>query len=278
MKRIILFVLTNIAVVAVLGIVASLLGVNRFLTANGLNLGMLLVFAAIMGFLWLGVAPLVTGYIGETFGLRWQAMLGGIAFMVLAPFLYSDLSDAWRLPSRRQRFMIAAAGVLGKALADADLKLVYGGGGVGLMGAVARAAHTAGGEVLGIIPTFLVGKERALEVVEHIIVDNMHERKMLMFQRSDSFIILPGGIGTLEEVIELLSWRRLDLHHMPVVFYSPDGFWDPLFALFQHTVNARLTPESFMGAWSVVETVEEIVPALYAGPKAGSIPMLTSIV
>lgn len=106
---------------------------------------------------------------------------------------------------------LRAAGALGKALADAGMRLVYGGGGVGLMGAVARGAHGAGGDVLGIIPTFLVGKERALEMVEHIIVDNMHERKMLMFQRSDSFVILPGGIGTLEEVVELLSWRRLDL-------------------------------------------------------------------
>jgi uncharacterized protein (TIGR00730 family) len=157
---------------------------------------------------------------------------------------------------------LRAAGVLGKALADAGIKLVYGGGGVGLMGAVARGAHNAGGEVLGIIPTFLVGKERALEMVEHIIVDNMHERKMLMFQRSDSFVILPGGIGTLEEVVELLSWRRLDLHAKPVVFYNPRGFWEPLFKLFQHTVDEKLTPPEFMRAWTSVETVDEIVPAL----------------
>lgn len=157
---------------------------------------------------------------------------------------------------------LTAAGGVGKALAAARLKLVYGGGGVGLMGAVARAAHEAGGEVLGIIPTFLVGKERALEIVEHIIVDNMHERKMLMFQRSDSFIILPGGIGTLEEVVELLSWRRLDLHAKPVVFYNPRQFWAPLFKLFQHTVDEQLTPPEFMDAWVSVETVEEIVPAL----------------
>jgi hypothetical protein len=155
-----------------------------------------------------------------------------------------------------------AARQLGKHLADARIKLVYGGGGVGLMGAVARSAHEAGGEVLGIIPTFLVGKERALETVEHIIVDNMHERKMLMFQRSDSFVILPGGIGTLEEVVELLSWRRLDLHAKPVVFYNPRNFWEPLFKLFQHTVDERLTPPEFMQAWCSVETVEGIVPAL----------------
>lgn len=157
---------------------------------------------------------------------------------------------------------LAAATALGRRLAEARFKLVYGGGGVGLMGAVARAAHEVGGEVLGIIPTFLVGKERALEVVEHIIVDNMHERKMLMFQRSDSFVILPGGIGTLEEVVELLSWRRLDLHAKPVVFYNPRGFWEPLFKLFQHTVDEKLTPPEFMQAWVAVETVDEIVPAL----------------
>lgn len=155
-----------------------------------------------------------------------------------------------------------AARTLGKALADARIKLVYGGGGVGLMGAVARAAHQAGGEVLGVIPTFLVGKERALETVEHIVVDNMHERKMLMFLRSDSFVILPGGIGTLEEVVELLSWRRLDLHAKPVVFYNPRGFWEPLFKLFKHTVDENLTPPEFMNAWMSVETVNEIIPAL----------------
>src|SRR4051812_41334008 len=157
---------------------------------------------------------------------------------------------------------LAAARQTGKALADAGIKLVYGGGGVGLMGAVARAANEAGGEVLGIIPTFLVGAERALETVEHIIVDNMHERKMLMFQRSDSFIVLPGGIGTLEEVVELLSWRRLDLHAKPVVFYNPRGFWEPLFKLFQHTVDENLTPPEFMDAWVAVPRVEDIVPAL----------------
>jgi len=157
---------------------------------------------------------------------------------------------------------LAAARFLGKGLADARIKLVYGGGGVGLMGAVARAAHEAHGEVLGIIPTFLVGAERALESVEHVIVDNMHERKMLMFQRSDSFIVLPGGIGTLEEVVELLSWRRLDLHAKPTVFYNPRGFWEPLFKLFQHTVDENLTPPEFMNAWIAVDTIEEVVPAL----------------
>ena len=172
---------------------------------------------------------------------------------------------------------LRAAADLGRALAAADLRLVYGGGGVGLMGATARAAHEAGGKVLGIIPDFLVGKERALEIVEHEIVTSMHERKQRFFEESQGFVILPGGIGTLEEVIELLSWRRLDLHTMPVVFYNPDNFWQPLFDLFQHTVDAKLTPPEFMGAWTVVERVEDIVPALLTGPKAGSSRMLASL-
>jgi hypothetical protein len=172
---------------------------------------------------------------------------------------------------------LRAAAELGRALAKAKLRLVYGGGGVGLMGATARAAHAAGGEVLGIIPDFLLGKERALEIVEHVVVTSMHQRKQMFFDESDGFVILPGGIGTLEEVVELLSWRRLDLHTLPVVFYNPDNFWGPLFALFQHTVDAHLTPPEFMDAWTVVERVEDIVPALLAGPKAGASPMLTHL-
>jgi uncharacterized protein (TIGR00730 family) len=170
---------------------------------------------------------------------------------------------------------LAAAEALGHALAADRIKLVYGGGGVGLMGATARAAHEAGGEVLGVIPTFLVGRERALETVEHMVVSNMHERKMLMYEHSDAFVILPGGIGTLEEVVELLSWRRLDLHTKPVVFWNPQGFWAPLFALFQHTVDHRLTPPDFMDAWTSVERIEDIVPALLAQPPGAALPDAT---
>jgi uncharacterized protein (TIGR00730 family) len=159
---------------------------------------------------------------------------------------------------------LRAAAQLGRALAQAGLQLVYGGGGVGLMGACARAAHDAGGRVLGVIPDFLVSRERALDTIEHIVVGNMHERKMTMFQRSDAIVVLPGGVGTLEEIVELLSWRRLGLHAKPAVFYNPDGFWQPLFDLFQHTVDARLTPPQFMDAWTAVSRIEEVVPALLA--------------
>lgn len=169
---------------------------------------------------------------------------------------------------------LQAAASLGRALAEADLRLVYGGGGVGLMGACARAAHQAGGRVLGIIPEFLVGREHALETVEHVVVGDMHQRKMLMFERADAFVVLPGGIGTLEEAVELLSWKRLDLHAKPVVFYSPEGFWKPLFDLFQHTVDARLTPPDFMQAWTAVARIEEVLPALAAAaPGPAAVPV-----
>ena len=92
----------------------------------------------------------------------------------------------------------------------------------------------------------------------------MHERKSLMYERSDAFVILPGGIGTLEEIVELLSWRRLDLHFKPVVFWNPRSFWDPLFALFRHTVEERLTPAEFLAAWAEVPAIADVVPALRA--------------
>jgi hypothetical protein len=157
---------------------------------------------------------------------------------------------------------LADAARLGALMAEAGVRLVYGGGGVGLMGACARAAHEAGGQVLGIIPDFLVSRERAFDVVETVVVTSMHERKMRMFEESDGFIILPGGIGTLEEVVELLSWRRLDLHAKPVVFHNPKAYWSLLFDLFQHTIDQNLTPPSFLHAYSSVEAVKDILPAL----------------
>jgi uncharacterized protein (TIGR00730 family) len=159
---------------------------------------------------------------------------------------------------------LADAKTFGEALAAADLRLVYGGGGVGLMGACARAAHEAGGRVLGVIPDFLRGRERPLQDVETVVVETMHERKMMMFDEADAFAVLPGGIGTLEEIIELLSWRRIDLHEKPSVFYSPDGFWDPLFQLFDHLVAARLLAPEFNDSWRAVDRIDEVLPALLA--------------
>ena len=155
------------------------------------------------------------------------------------------------------------AKALGEALAAAGLKLIYGGGGVGLMGACAQAAHDAGGRVLGVIPDFLRGRERPLQDVETIVVDNMHQRKMMMFDEAESFVVLPGGIGTLEEVIELLSWRRLALHEKPILFYNREGYWDPLFRLFEHMMAARLLHPNARGDWRSVDSIEDIVPTLF---------------
>ena len=159
---------------------------------------------------------------------------------------------------------LAAAARLGRDLAEADLKLVYGGGGIGLMGECARAAHEAGGRVLGVMPNFLRAKEILFDEVETIVVPNMHQRKMLMFERSDAFVALPGGVGTLEEVIELMSWKRLGLHHKPVVFVDIDGFWRPYFELIRHTVEHGLTPKAFLDTWLTVSSAEEVVPLLTA--------------
>ena len=157
---------------------------------------------------------------------------------------------------------LAAAGRLGRILAGEGLRLVYGGGGVGLMGACAMAAHEAGGKVLGVIPHFLTSHERPLKTVPTVIVQSMHERKMMMFEEADAFAILPGGIGTLEEVIELLSWRRLGLHAKPIVFLNAKGFWDPLFEVFEHILAQNLIPDEFRETWRSVDRVEDILPAL----------------
>jgi uncharacterized protein (TIGR00730 family) len=125
--------------------------------------------------------------------------------------------------------LLKAATHFGAAAATAGVRLVYGGGGVGLMGAAARAAHQAGGDVLGVMPAFLRRREMLFDDVETLIVPNMHERKRIMFEQSHAFAVFPGGIGTLEEVVELMSWRRLDLHRKPIVFLNQNGFWDRFF-------------------------------------------------
>ena len=155
-----------------------------------------------------------------------------------------------------------AARDLGQVLAGAGLRLVYGGGGVGLMGETARAVHEAGGQVLGIMPKFLQNREIVLDDIDTRIVDNMHERKMMMFEESDAFVVVPGGIGTLEEVIELMSWRRLDLHKKPVIFLNINNYWEPFFRLIEHTMTEQFTPEAFLGTFTSVDTVEDILPAI----------------
>jgi uncharacterized protein (TIGR00730 family) len=163
---------------------------------------------------------------------------------------------------------LTAAAQLGRLLAEADIRLVYGGGGVGLMGACARAAHASGGRVLGVIPNFLLHRENPIQEVETVVVQSMHQRKMRMFQEADAFAVLPGAIGTLEEAIELISWRRLDLHEKPIVFWNPEGFWNPLFTLFDGFIGRNLIPASFTECWRAVEKVEDVIPTLRSMPRS----------
>ncbi|WP_420469690.1 TIGR00730 family Rossman fold protein [Brevundimonas sp. FT23042] len=152
-----------------------------------------------------------------------------------------------------------AAQEFGAQTAAAGWRLVYGGGGVGLMGASARAAHAAGGRVLGVMPGFLRSRERLFDDVETLVVTSMHERKTIMYDQSDAFVVAPGGVGTLEEVIEVLSWKRLDLHHKPVIFLNINGFWDTLLAAIETGIAQNMTPDSFREAYSVVDTVEAAI-------------------
>ncbi len=157
---------------------------------------------------------------------------------------------------------LTAATRFGAATAAQGVRLVYGGGGVGLMGAAARAAHRAGGEVLGVMPAFLRRREMLLDEVETLTVPNMHERKRIMFEQSQAFAVFPGGIGTLEEVVELMSWRRLDLHRKPIVFLNQNGFWDPFFHLIDHTVLQGVSPDWLPSTFGAVDTVEEVLPEI----------------
>ena len=131
----------------------------------------------------------------------------------------------------------------GREIAAAGYRLVYGGGGSGLMGETARAAFKAGGDVLGIIPEFLTEIEALLKDVPHEIVPDMHIRKRKMYDASDAFIVLPGGIGTMEEAVEVMSWARMRLHAKPIVFLSTNGYWDPMVDLMLHTIDAGFSPE-----------------------------------
>ena len=133
---------------------------------------------------------------------------------------------------------------LGQQIASRGHSLIYGGGGLGLMGATARAARDGGAKVIGIIPHFLNAIERTIPDIEHEFVDDMHARKIRMFDLADAFIVLPGGVGTLEEVIEVMSWQRLNLHDKPIVFLSDTGFWDKLIDVLNDIIKAGFAPES----------------------------------
>ncbi len=156
-----------------------------------------------------------------------------------------------------------AAIELGRLLAREGIRLVYGGGSLGLMGASARACLAAGGKVTGIIPQFLVDKERMLpDVTELIVTADMHERKRLMFERSDAFVALPGGIGTLEEVVEQMTWAQLGRHAKPIMLANVAGFWDPLVTLLHHMKENAFIRPGFDLSYGVAQSIDEILPKM----------------
>jgi uncharacterized protein (TIGR00730 family) len=155
----------------------------------------------------------------------------------------------------------AAAEALGTAIGNAGMRLIYGGGAVGLMGVVAQATLKAGGTVLGIIPQFLVDREVMLpDVTELVITDDMHERKRLMFEAADAFVALPGGIGTLEELVEQLTWAQLGRHSKPIVLADISGFWAPLIDLLNHMRDLGFIRAEFEVAYTVTTNHEHILP------------------
>jgi uncharacterized protein (TIGR00730 family) len=158
-----------------------------------------------------------------------------------------------------------AARGLGRILAAAKIGLVYGGGGTGLMGALARSVLSSGGYVTGIIPEFLTEREVQLDTPQNrIVVPDMHTRKRLMFEKADAFVALPGGIGTLEELVEQLTWVQLERHTKPVVIADIGSFWRPLLALFAHMRERRFIQPAFEVRYLVAETLEDVLPMIEA--------------
>jgi uncharacterized protein (TIGR00730 family) len=167
-------------------------------------------------------------------------------------------------PGLDQRYADAAI-ALGRAMAEADVGLVFGGGEEGLMGKLARSVLDNGGRVVGVIPTFLIRKELALhDAQELIVVDDMHQRKQIMFERADAFVALPGGVGTLEELVEQLTWVQLGRHSKPILIADIGGFWRPLLGLIAHMNNEGFIREGFEVRYLVSEKIEDVLPMIEA--------------
>jgi uncharacterized protein (TIGR00730 family) len=158
---------------------------------------------------------------------------------------------------------VKAATAFGKSLAENGVGLVYGGGSIGLMGAVATGSLDNGGTVTGIIPDFLTARENAMKRAQELIVTkNMHERKQLMFDRSDAFVALPGGIGTLEELVEQMTWAQLGRHTKPILIANIEGFWNPLLALLDHMKDTAFIRANLSVDILTADRVEDILPIL----------------
>ena len=169
----------------------------------------------------------------------------------------------------------SAARSLGRMMAERDVRLVYGGGHVGLMGVLADAVLDAGGQVTGVIPDFLKRREVGREdLTELVVTDSMHSRKQRMFELADAFVALPGGLGTLDETIEVATWKQLGLHAKPIVILDAAGYWGALSALLASVVKGGFAYGDIQTLWSVVETPDQVFDAIDAaarpGPKAVS--------
>lgn len=157
----------------------------------------------------------------------------------------------------------SAATRLGEALGAAGLRVIYGGGHVGLMGAVADAAMASGGEVVGLIPTRLLEKEVGHRAITELITTrNMYERKQQMIDRADAFVILPGGLGTLDELLEVVTLRQLGYHDNPIILINLNGYWAPLIALVDQIVRHKFAAPDVRTLYRLVNTVDDILPAL----------------
>ncbi|HEX3938926.1 MAG TPA: TIGR00730 family Rossman fold protein, partial [Xanthobacteraceae bacterium] len=158
---------------------------------------------------------------------------------------------------------VEAAHTFGKILAENGVRLIYGGGSVGLMGALAASALEHGGEVTGVIPEFLTKRERPRNLPQELVVTrDMHERKRIMFERADAFVALPGGIGTLEELVEQLTWIQLGRHKKPVLIANIQGYWGPLLALIDHMHAVKFLPPGLRVDFLVTKRIDEILPML----------------
>jgi len=159
----------------------------------------------------------------------------------------------------------ASARTFGKILAENHVGLVFGGGAAGIMGAVAQSVLEHGGEVTGVIPEFLVEREHALRDADNLIVTrNLHERKQKMFELADAFVALPGGVGTLEELVEQLTWAQLGRHKKPILIANIKKFWQPLCALLDHMTKLEFIRSGLEFSLLVADKVEDILPKLQA--------------
>lgn len=162
----------------------------------------------------------------------------------------------------------AAARQLGRIMAENRVGLVYGGGSVGLMGEIADAVLAHGGEITGVIPQFLVNREHALARGNVIVTRDLHERKQTMFDHADAFVALPGGVGTLEEIVEQMTWVQLGRHKKPILLANIDNFWQPLCALLDHMEKLEFIRGGLEVRYLTAERIEDIVPKLQAAARA----------